>query len=147
MRLWVSCGLVASLCWGAYIVLSKVAASPRYQGLPSTSSALLMGIGALGTLACYFLVARGSLADCSLRACAIGLLPGVLWALGMVAVLYALGRGAPVTKLVLLYNTNTIVAVIIGVLVLGEAPHGAALVRVVIGAVLVTAGVSIAATA
>ena len=144
MRFSVSCGLFASLCWGTYIVLSKVATSPRHYGLASSTSALLMGVGAAVTLAVYFVLTRGSFQGCTFRACVMGILPGVVWALGMAAVLFAVSKGALVSKLVLIYNTNTFVAVFLGAVVLREVPHGGELIRVIAGAVLVTVGISLA---
>lgn len=144
MRLWLWGGLLASLCWGTYVVVNKVVTSPRYYGLPSSTSALLMGIGATATLACYFMFTGGTLRGCPAKVALVAILPGAIWALGMIVVLYALGKGAPVSKLVLVYNTNTFVAVLVGALVLREVPRGAELIRVIVGAAFVTAGILIA---
>jgi len=103
-----------------------------------------MGLGAALSPAFYFVLARGSFLGCTFRACLMGILPGVVWALGMAAALFAVSRGALVSKLVLIYNTNTLVAVFLGAVLLREVPHGGELMRVVAGAVLVTIGISLA---
>lgn len=144
MQLWLSCGLLASLCWGTYVVLNKIVTGPGHSALSSSASAFLMGIGALSVLSLYFLLTDGSLRGSSASTILMGILPGAVWALGMATVLFAIGRGAPVSKLAMVYNTNTFVAVFLAAVFLQEAPHGVDLLRVIGGAVLVTGGVILA---
>ncbi len=144
MKLWLICGMSASLCWGSYVIVNKIVTSPKHFGMSSSTSALFMGVGALITFALYFVFAEGSVKNYSAGSCMIALLPGVIWSLGMIAVLFAVSKDAPVSKLALVYNTNTFVAVFLGAVVLSEIPRGSELIRVIIGAILVTAGVIIA---
>ncbi len=144
MKLWVLCGILTSLCWGSYVVLNKLAVSPKHYGLSNPVSGLLMGVGALLTLGAYFFATGGETGALTARKVVIGILPGCIWALGIVAVLFALSKGAHISKLALIYNTNTFVTVALAAIFLGEALDTAQLVRVLAGAVLVTAGLIVA---
>lgn len=103
-----------------------------------------MGIGALTTLIIYFFLANGTFQHCKPSLCILAILPGCIWALGMCAVLFAISKEAPISKLAIVYNTNTLVAVVLGVVFLKEALCGAELFRVVIGGLLVTVGIILA---
>lgn len=144
MKLWIIYGLIASFCWGTYVILNKIVTSPKYVGMPTSTSAFFMGIGILISFAAYIMLAKSSVKSYAFHEYLLALSPGIVWSLGMIAVLMALNQNVDISKLVLVYNTNTFVTVLLGALVLKEIPQGAELVRVIIGAILVTAGVIIA---
>ena len=71
---------------------------------------------------------------------------GVLWSIAIVSIMLALGRHeGPVSVIVPLYNLNTLIAVLLGLLVLGER-EGVNVGRVAAGAVLIVAGGALAGT-
>jgi uncharacterized membrane protein len=70
----------------------------------------------------------------------------VLWSGAIVAVMLALGRyEGPVSVIVPLYNMNTLIAVLLGLIVLGEW-EGVNGWRLIAGAVLIVAGGALAGT-
>jgi transporter family protein len=71
---------------------------------------------------------------------------GVLWSAAVVCIMLALGRyEGPVSVIVPLYNMNTLIAVLLGLLVLGEW-QGVNHWRLLAGAVLIVAGGALAGT-
>ncbi len=70
----------------------------------------------------------------------------ILWSAAIVSIMLALGRYAgPVSVIVPLYNMNTLIAVLLGLLVLGEW-EGVNHWRLIAGAVLIVAGGALAGT-
>ncbi len=69
-----------------------------------------------------------------------GLLQGALWALGMVFVFLAFSSGAEAAKLVPIYNTNTLIAVFLGIVFLHELPVPDERIKVVTGALMIIFG-------
>jgi len=134
---WVICGVIAILMWGVYIVLLKQAVSPQYYGMEPSSAFLMMTLGILVTSLITFLVERRSKGNfsksgfltislwpfikpreirlSSFQAGFIALISGILWGIAMLFVIHALSDlQAFVAKLTPLYNTNTLVAVLLG---------------------------------
>lgn len=139
MPTWIILGIIASLCWGSYIVASKVATSEKYFGIPPAWAALFMLIG----IAIVFLIGTikaGTPISISKPGIGFAVLSGLLWGLGMYVSLRAISIGADVAKLVPLFNTNTLVAVLLGIVLLHELPKANDIARVVIGAVLIVIG-------
>lgn len=142
MENWLVLGLLASLCFGTYAVIAKVVTSQNYFGLSSNSASLLMLVGIAIVFGAYFIM--GGKIEFSLDKpvpLALGIVVGVLWASGMVFSFIATSQGADVSKLVPIYNTNTLVAVVLGLILLKEAPADAVgWLKVVGGAILIVLG-------
>lgn len=139
MPTWVIYGIIASLCWGSYIIASKVATSEKYFGINSAWAALFMLIG----IASVFIVGaikEGVPMPINKPGIGFAVLSGLLWGLGMYVSLRAISIGADVAKLTPLYNTNTLVAVLLGIILLHELPKTGDIARIVIGAVLIVIG-------
>ena len=132
--------IMATVCWGCYIVVAKVASSEKYCTVPPRWTTALMGLGIVAVFACYWGLTTSAPFRVSLPAAAAGLGAGALWATGLVCALLALRSGADVARLVPLYNANTVVALLLAVVVLGELPQARELLRVGVGAALVVAG-------
>jgi transporter family protein len=138
MKSWILLGLMASFCWGSFVIVNKVAL--RQGPLSPFLAALAMGGGAVVCFGAAALMARPSWSGPP-RGLWLSGVAGAIWALGMICMIAALSRGADVARLTPLYNTNTLVAVLLGLLVLKETPADAAgWVRLLVGAFLVTAG-------
>ncbi|MDI6591792.1 MAG: hypothetical protein QME61_02570 [Patescibacteria group bacterium] len=167
MPIWLVYGLLASLCWGTYAVVSKVVTSEKYLGIQPGSASLLMLGGITMVFMLYFLSRQGALSvslksvgilliaailgfmiyslrqtgvQISLPTLGFGLLQGVLWASGMVFAFLAFSVGAEAAKLVPIYNTNTLIAVVLGLLLLREVPAPDERLKVIIGAILIVIG-------
>ena len=46
--------ILATVCWGSYIVVAKVASAERYCNVPARWTMLLMGLGILVVFASYW---------------------------------------------------------------------------------------------
>ena len=139
MPTWIIFGIIASLCWGSYIIASKVATSEKYFGINPAWAALFMLVG----VAIVFIIGaikEGVPVPVSKPGIGFAILSGFLWGLGMYVSLKAISIGADVSKLTPLYNTNALVTVLLGIVLLHELPKAGDIVRVVIGAVLIIVG-------
>lgn len=139
MQNWLVYGLLASLFWGSYIVAAKVASSEKYYGINPFQVSLFMLVGvAIVFIATSFW--QGFSMPESKAGTAVAVFAGVLWASGMTVSLIALQKGADVARLTPLYNTNTLVAVFLGILLLKELPASQDLIKVLVGSVLIMIG-------
>ncbi|MFB3883337.1 MAG: EamA family transporter [Armatimonadota bacterium] len=132
--------LLATICWGCYIVVAKVASSERYCNVPPRWTTALMGLGIVGVFAVYWRFSGGAPLRASIPSIASGLGAGLLWATGMVFALLALRGGAEVARLVPLYNANTLVALALAFLVLREIPQPAEIAKLTLGSLLIVIG-------
>lgn len=140
MKPWLIYSLLVMLSWGGYIVVAKVATSDQYFGLPPRWSAILIYIGIGLVFAIYCLLTKDDRANLNYKSILTGISSGVLWALGMVFSLLALKAGADVSRLVPIYNCNTLVAVLLGIIFLRELSNLASISSVIIGSILIMVG-------
>jgi len=140
METWYIYGIIAALLYGLSAVTAKYATSSNYIGLDIQTAAFLMLIGiGIVFLAYAFSGGMPSLTN-NTTALSVGILAGALWAAGMVVTFFALKSGAEISKLAPLYNTNTLVAVTLGIVLLKELPAGTEKIKVIIGAILIVIG-------
>lgn len=165
--MWLIYGLLASLCWGTYAVVSKVVTSEKHLGIQPGGASLLMLGGITMVFMLYFL-SRQEMLSVSLKSVGVlliaailgfmiyslkqtgvqissatlgfGLLQGVLWATGMVFTFMAFSVRAEAAKLVPLYNTNTLIAVTLGLVLLHEVPAPDERLKIIAGAILIVIG-------
>ncbi|MFH1224931.1 MAG: GRP family sugar transporter [Candidatus Diapherotrites archaeon] len=137
MESWVIYALLASVSWGVYIVISKLALDGK--GSSPFLVALLMGFGIMGLFGILFLATRPAL-EMGAQGVGLAVAAGAVWALGQIFAIMALVNRAPVAKLAPLYNTNTLIAVLLGIILLKELPSGFEKVKVLIGAALIVIG-------
>lgn len=109
-------GLVPALLFGFSGVLQKTA---QRTGITMSWYIIFLGLGVL--TAGIPLLFTESAKQISTKGGITTLLIGFFWALGMVAVATAITKfGVPVSKLAPLYNMNTLVAVVLGLLIYSE---------------------------
>lgn len=137
---WILIGLFASLMFGSSAIAMKMATSPKFFGLQPA----LVGIGASIGLALVFFAYFFLFTDAKIQNNPIGLglsvLIGILWALGNLGLFIALKNGADIARMTPLYNTNTLIAVVLGIFLLHELPNPTQSIKVVVGAVLIVVG-------
>lgn len=162
---WVIYGVIAILMWGTYIVLLKQAVSPEYHGMEPFAAFLMMTLGILvASLITFFVEGKSrrnfsgsgflmvslwlfvkpkEIRLSSFQAEFIALISGILWGIAMLFVIHALSDlQAFVAKLTPLYNTNTLIAVLLGLGFLAEG-HNLRLkeiLLIVFGAICVMVG-------
>jgi len=166
MSNWLIYGLMSALFWGVYSIFSKIVTSDKFLKIQPDLSSLLMFAGISIIFLGYFLIKSPlgfnyKLMGASLLALIIfiilfllsksgvninwqvilfGFGQGALWALGMVFTFLAFSSGAEAAKLVPIYNTNTLIAVLIGLSFLHEVPAPDERIKVISGAILIVLG-------
>lgn len=140
MKIWLVYALLSMVAWGSYIVAAKVTTSPKYYGLSPRLSSMLMfaGIGLIFLF--YWLWPSGKGKELTIGSTVSGVSTGVLWGLGMLFSFLAIETGANVSRLVPIYNCNTLIAVLLGILVLRELGDASQIIRILIGSVLIVVG-------
>lgn len=165
MDSWILYSLTAALSWGTYSIIARIVTSEKYFHIEPQAAAILMMVGICSVFITYFLMyfpqttislrLASILVICaviaytfilmnslhlSLPIIATGILQGILWAVGMVAVYLALSTGTPVGKIATIYNLNLLVTILLGFLMLHEVPSGTEQVKLLIGGGLVVLG-------
>ena len=109
-------GVVPAICFGLSGIFAK---SSTNHGISTGLYLLIVGAAVVVTGGMYCLV-EGHY-SISVRSGIFAALAGLVWAVGAGLVAFALNQyGTPISKLVPLYNTNTLVAVALGVWVFAE---------------------------
>ena len=138
MQNWIIYGLIASICFGINIVIYKVGAT-RGQGLNPYLGCLSVGTGVFLLFFLAFMI-KSPKFTLNWTGLTLALIAGAMWALGMLMVALAIAKKGDVSKLAPLYNTNTLIAVLLGIIFLKEIPAGSEIMKVVLGAVLIVVG-------
>ena len=136
---WLLVGLVAALLFGLSAVTSKAALSQKFFGLDPRIAIMLFLAGSSIVFLAFFFSSPKKL-DYGLPAIGAGLAVGMLWALAQVIVFIALSKKANISQLAPVYNINTLVAVVLGIFLLGEIPDFSQALKIFAGAVLITIG-------
>jgi uncharacterized membrane protein len=141
MENWVVYGLIAALSYSISGLATKLALDKKYMGLEPPAVALLVMAGVvIGYSAFYLLTAGAKIPQITPSAAAVGIAVGFFWALGSIMVYYGLLKGADVSRMAPIYNMNTLLVVLGGIILLHELPDKTQTVRVIIGAILIIAG-------
>ncbi len=136
MQSWVFYGIVAAICFGINTILYKIA-SQKGNFSPAFGS-VVFGIGIMIAFLVYFF-AKPSL-QFEWKSTSLAIVAGIIWAIGFLAIAIAISQKGEVARLAPLYNANTIIAVILGIVLLKEVPDMSQMIRVIIGAVMIIAG-------
>lgn len=134
MENWLIYAILASLSWGSYIIITKLA-----KGIDPFLSGLAMAIGIFVFFGALYIIKTPSF-DGNWNPIFLSVIAGAVWALGMLFIILALKSGADVSKLAPIYNTNTLVAVMLGIVILHEIPALAEQFKVIVGAILIILG-------
>ena len=130
---WIFLALLTSLFWGIYVVLLKIV-------MPKMSLSAIMLSLSFGVLIVSAISVAFSPIKTQQEAFLISVFAGMLWALGIFFVLLAIEKGAEVARLAPIYNTNTLIAFFLGIILLKEIPSGNELLKALIGAILIVIG-------
>jgi len=136
---WIIYGIIASLAWGFYIFLMKIATSEEYYKIPQNISFFILSLGILSVALIVFFGIESYNSVTSFVGGSIAFASGLVWGIGMAYAVKSLSDPfTPISKLTPLYNTNTLVATIVGIIFLKEVPENRLIV--IIGALLVVFG-------
>lgn len=138
MENWVIYGLIASVCFGVNAVIYKIAAT-KGQGLNPYLGVFSVGLGVFLFFFLMYLIKSPKFIP-NWTGLTLALVAGVLWAIGMLMIALAVANKGDISRLAPLYNTNTLIAVLLGILFLKEIPTGTAVFKVISGSVLIVIG-------
>jgi uncharacterized membrane protein len=143
MPTWILFGLGAALMLGAANIPQKMALgglstytlSPFAYGIISGAVIILINLALLF----YY---KDDFQFFAKKEWGFALLAAVLFALGSVCIAIGYRKGANASTFVALFNTNTLVATVLGLVLLKEfsALTGIGIIKIIIGAILVVAG-------
>ncbi|MBI1935187.1 EamA family transporter [Candidatus Woesearchaeota archaeon] len=136
MENWVIYGLIASFCFGIQTIIYKYA----YQKSSSTPyyAAFVFALGIVLTYAAFLLFKPN--VQFEWKSSSLLFVSGIIWAVGFIAVAVAIAQKADVARLAPIYNTNTLIAVVLGIIFLKEIPDVSQMWRVISGAVMIVIG-------
>jgi uncharacterized membrane protein len=140
MQRWLILALVAAVFWGGNAVLVKLTVGKEHLGLEGSRANLFVALGILAAMFIYDRLNPLPFSSGQLPAYALAFAVGVIWALGNIFAFSAVRAGGTMSQIVPIYNTNTLVAVLLCMLLLREIPVGLDMYRVIAGAVLITIG-------
>jgi uncharacterized membrane protein len=141
MENWLVLGFGAALAYAISGIATKLAIGKRYMALDVTTTALLTTIGvAIGFIAFYVFFQGLKAPNISPVQAAVGISVGLFWAAGSILVYYGLLKGADVSRMAPIYNMNTLLVVLGGILLLHELPDRSQVLRVLFGALLIVVG-------
>lgn len=143
MKPWFMMGLAASFLYGVSAILFKLLTETRYLG--GRPGWVLAGIGTgialCGVLGIMFWPSIATSQDTTFRAYLWAIPAGLINGFATLLILRALQSPATnVSQLVPVYNTNTLIAFVLAIIVFKELPYGPDLIRNLAGAVLIVAG-------
>ncbi len=137
MELWLVYGLIAAIGFGVNAIIYKYGLK---NGIDPFFAGLIFSIGiAIVFLTAMFL--KKSSLSMSANDGILVLIAGIVWAIGFLAVTLGFSQNFSVSKLAIVYSSNVIITVLLGILVLKEFASGNDLIRVLAGMALVVAGV------
>jgi uncharacterized membrane protein len=140
---WILFGIGAALLLGAANIPQKLALGGISAHMLSPFAyGVLSGIVIIVINLALFLYYRDDAQFFAKKEWGFALLAAVMFSLGSVCIALGYRRGAPTSSFVALFNTNTLVATVLGLILLKEFTSLTALgiVKIIIGAVLVIAG-------
>ena len=138
MENWIIYGLIASICFGVNVIIYKLAAT-KGQGLNPYLGGFSIGLGVFLFFFLVYLIKSPKFIP-NWTGLTLALIAGAMWALGMLMVALAIAKKGDVARLAPIYNTNTLIAVLLGIIFLKEIPAGSEIIKVVSGAVLIVIG-------
>ena len=142
MDSWIIFGLIAAFMFGTSAIAMKLATSNKFYGLDTGLVGILSALGLTAVFIVYYFVfsTPSNPLQSNPVGLGLGVLVGILWGIGNLMVFIALKNGVEVAKLTPLYNTNTLIAVVLGILLLHELPNPSHALKVGLGALLIFAG-------
>ena len=128
--------MIASVCFAVQTIVFKVA----YQKGNFTPylGSFIFALGIVFVFALFLLFKPGF--NFQWKSGSLFLISGIIWGLGFLAVAIAIAQKADVARLAPIYNTNTLLAVLMAIIFLKEIPNASQIFRIVAGAVLIVIG-------
>ena len=136
MQNWIWYGIIAAVCFGFQTVIYKYATQKSNMSPYYASFVFALGIILIFGI---FLLFRPSY-NFDWKSNGMLFASGLIWGIGFLAVAIAIANNADVARLAPIYNTNTLITVLLGILFLKEIPDTTHMIRIISGAVLIVIG-------
>jgi uncharacterized membrane protein len=142
MKPWFAIGLIAAFLYGISAIIFKFLTEERFLNGPPAwvLAGIGTGIALCGIIGVFFLAPVEAQAS-PMRAFLWSVPAGVLNGFATLLVLRVMQQpGTNLSQLVPVYNTNTLIAFVLAVIIFKELPQGGDLMRNLAGAILIVAG-------
>lgn len=139
MENWLLYGIITSLFFGITLAVYKIGIN-KGEGMNPFLGGLIYTGAIFLVFALVFIFQRPSIGKLNWTGIIIVFIAGVVWALGNLFLVLAMSRGADVSRIAPIINTNTLVAVLVGIIFLKEIPSGIAMIKVIFGSLLIIIG-------
>lgn len=136
MENWIIYALIATICFGLNTVIYKVAV--QKGNLSPYMGSFIFAVGVFLTIGLFFLFNPSF--DFHWNSGGLAFLAGSVWAIGFIAIAIALSMNASVAKLAPIFNSNTLIAVFLGIFLLHEIPDSSQILKIISGSLLIVAG-------
>ncbi|MFH0834619.1 MAG: hypothetical protein V2A63_04535 [Patescibacteria group bacterium] len=143
MPAWVLFGIGAALVLGAANIPQKMALGGLSEHtLSPFAYGILSGVIIIVINVALLLYFKDDIQISAKKEWGFAILAAVLFSIGSVFIALGYRRGAPTSSFVSLFNTNTLVATILGLILLKEFASltGIGIVKIIVGAILVILG-------
>lgn len=140
MEGWLLYALLAMFSFGLYNVILKIGVDPKRGGLNPVTAMLVASVAILVSTLAYGFYTKGISIPSSKSVFIIAVFAGgIIWTIGTVASMMGLQAGNA-SQVVPIYNANTVVAVVLAMIFLGEATSLQYVAKVAVGAAFIMAG-------
>jgi len=132
MRPEVIYGFISSVAWSLYVIILKFVS----KDIPLKIIIPLIGVGVLiSSVIGAIILKDGNYYISRSWKLILPIISGAVWMLGLIIVNYGIKKGYNLSVMAPIYNTNTLLVVIMSILLLNESVD---VVKVIISAILVT---------
>lgn len=139
MESWVFYGIIAAISFGINSVIYKIAS--QKGNFSAAYGSLIFGMGIMAVFLAYYFMKPGFAFEW--KSSFLLVIAGIVWAIGFLAVAISISKGGEIAKLAPLFNSNTIIAVFLGIVLLKEVPDASQIWRIVTGTIMIVAGAAL----
>lgn len=136
MESWVFYGIIAAICFGINSIIYKIAS--QKGNFSAAYGSLIFGFGIMMVFLVYYFMKPGLAFEW--KSSSLLIVAGIVWAIGFLAIAISISKGGEIAKLAPLFNSNTIIAVFLGIVLLKEIPDATHIWRIVTGTVMIVGG-------
>ena len=133
---WIIYGIIAMICFGLNTVIYKIA--QQKGNLSPYYGTFIFGIGVVLVFALSLLLKPSF--EFEWKSSSLALIAGVIWGIGFLAIAIAISQKGDVSRLSPIYNSNTIITVLLGIILLREIPDVSQIFKIISGSILIIVG-------
>ncbi|MBI2575230.1 EamA family transporter [Candidatus Woesearchaeota archaeon] len=115
MEPWVILGLIGAFAFGTNVIFYKFG----LRGVNPFLAEVFFGAGILLAFIAAFAITKPG-TSITLPGALLLLLAGIIWAVGSLAIAFGMAQNFDISKMSVLYNSNTVITVLLGIVILKE---------------------------